>query len=201
MRKYMFFILLLAFGLQSTSFAQSKKMTKAEREAAWRAERLRKRAIEREREHAEDSIAFVQAVEALRNGSWALEASNITFNNGVTRFVTESTNYVSINNGEGTVQTAFDNSNIYSPNGLGGITLEGSVSGERMTQDSDGNIFYSYNLQGPNISAMVYITLAVNSNQASARVDPNFSGRTMTMNGYIYPYSTAGVFQGTVSYY
>lgn len=70
-----------------------------------------------------------------------------------------------------------------------------------MTQDSDGNIFYSYNIQGPNISAMVYITLAANSNQASARVDPNFSGRTMTMNGYIYPYSTAGVFQGTVSYY
>lgn len=201
MKKIMFAVLLLMLGWQSISFAQSKKMTKAEREAAWRAERLRKKAAEEAREHAEDSIAFVQAVEALRSGSWALEASNITFNNGVTRFVTESTNYVSINNGQGTVQTAFDNTNIYSPNGLGGITLEGSITGERMSQDSDGNIYYSYTIQGSNISAMVYVTLAVNSNQASARIDPNFSGNSMTMNGYIYPYSTAGVFEGTASYY
>lgn len=201
MKKIMFAVLLLMLGWQNFSFAQSKKMTKAEKEAAWRAERLRKKAAEEAREHAEDSIAFVQAVEALRSGSWALEASNITFNNGVTRFVTESTNYVSINNGLGTVQTAFDNTNIYSPNGLGGITLEGSITGERMSQDSDGNIYYSYTIQGSNISAMVYVTLAVNSNQASARIDPNFSGNSMTMNGYIYPYSTAGVFEGTASYY
>lgn len=201
MKKFMFLVLLLALGWQTVTIAQSKKMTKAEREAAWRAERLRKKAAEKAREHAEDSIAFVQAVDALRSGSWALEASNVTFNNGVTRFVTESTNFVSVNDGQGTVQTAFDNSNVYSPNGLGGITLEGNVSGERMSQDSDGNIYYSYTVTGPSLSAMVYVTLAVNSNQASARIDPNFSGNTLRMSGYIYPYSTAGLFQGTASYY
>ncbi len=201
MKKFLFVLLLLMLGWNSVSMAQNKKMTKSEREAAWRAERLKKKAAEEQRELEADSVAFVQAVEALRSGSWALEASNITFGNGVTRFVTESTNYVSIDNGTGTVQTAFDNSNVYSPNGLGGITLEGAVSGERMSQDSDGNIYYSYTIQGSNISATVYVTLAVNSNQASARVDPNFSGNTMTMNGYIYPYASAGVFQGTASYY
>lgn len=201
MKKILFVLLLLMLGWNSVSMAQNKKMTKSEREAAWRAERLKKKAAEEQREFEADSVAFVQAVEALRSGSWALEASNITFGNGVTRFVTESTNYVSIDNGTGTVQTAFDNSNVYSPNGLGGITLEGSVSGERMSQDSNGNIYYSYTIQGSNISATVYVTLAVNSNQASARIDPNFSGNTMTMNGYIYPYAGAGVFQGTASYY
>lgn len=201
MKKFLFILVLFAIGWQNISFAQSKKMTKAEREAAWRAERLKKRAAEEAREHSEDSLSYVQAIEALRNGSWALEASNITFNNGVTRFVTESTNYVSINDGQGVVQTAFDNANVYSPNGLGGITLEGNVSGERMSRDKDGNIYYSYTIQGANISAIVYVTIAANSNQASARIDPNFSGRTMTMNGYIYPYSTAGIFQGTASYY
>ena len=200
-KKFLLLVVLFTLGWQMTAVAQNRKMTKAEREAAWRAERLRKKAAEEAREHAQDSTAFVQAVEALRSGSWALEASNVTFNNGVTRFVTESTNFVSINNGQGTVQTAFDNSNVYSPNGLGGITLEGSVSGERMTQDSNGNIFYSYTVVGPSFSAMVYVTLAVNSNQASARIDPDFSGQSMTMNGYIYPYSTAGIFQGTASYY
>lgn len=201
MRKIQMLLLLLMLGWQLPTMAQEKKMTKAEREAAWRAERMRKRAADAAREHIQDSIAFVQAVEALRSGSWALEASNVTFTNGVTRFVTESTNYVSVNDGVGTIQTAFDNSNIASPNGLGGITLQGAVSGERMSQDSSGNIYYSYTVQGSNVSAIVYVTIAANSNHASARVDPNFSGNSITMNGYIYSYDNAGVFQGTTSYY
>lgn len=201
MKKFLFFLVTLTLCVADATFAQSKKMTKAEREAAWRAERMKKRAAEEAREASEDSLAFVQAIDAIRNGSWALEASNITFRNGVTRFVTESTNYVSVNNGQGVVQTAFNNANVYSPNGLGGVTLEGAVSGERMSRDKDGNVYYSYTIQGSNISAIVYVTIAANSNQASARIDPNFSGNTMTMNGYIYPYSTAGVFQGTASFY
>ena len=201
MKKFLFFLVMLTLCVQNATFAQSKKMTKAEREAAWRADRLKKRAAERAREESEDSLAFVQAIEAIRSGSWALEASNITFRNGVTRFVTESTNYISVNNGQGVVQTAFNNANVYSPNGLGGITLEGTVSGERMSRDKEGNVYYSYTIQGANISAIVYVTIAANSNEASARIDPNFSGNTMTMNGYIYPYSTAGVFQGTTSFY
>lgn len=201
MKKFLFFLVTLTLCVADATFAQSKKMTKAEREAAWRAERMKKRAAEEAREASEDSLAFVQAIDAIRNGSWALEASNITFRNGVTRFVTESTNYVSVNNGQGVVQTAFNNANVYSPNGLGGVTLEGAVSGERMSRDKDGNVYYSYTIQGSNISAIVYVTIAANSNQASARIDPNFSGNTMTMNGYIYPYSTAGVFQGTTSFY
>lgn len=201
MRKIQMLLLLLLLGWQLPAMAQEKKMTKAEREAAWRAERMRKRAADVAREHIQDSIAFMQAVEALRSGSWALEASNVAFANGVTRFVTGSTNYVSVNNGVGTIQTAFDNSNIASPNGLGGITLQGAVSGERMSQDSSGNIYYSYTVQGSNVSAIVYVTIAANSNHASARVDPNFSGNSITMNGYIYSYDNAGVFQGTTSYY
>ena len=201
MKKYLLFLLMLTACLANSSFAQEKKMTKAQREAAWRAERMKKKAAEKALEQSEDSVYFVQAVEAVRNGSWALEASNITFNNGVTRFVTGSTNYISVNNGQGVVQTASDNTNVYSPNGLGGITLEGNVGGERMSRDNDGNFHYSYTIQGSNISAIVYVTITANSNQASARIDPNFSGRTLTMNGYIYPYSTAGVFQGTSSFY
>ena len=199
MRKVLLFSLLFVIGWQIEVFAQEKKMTKAEREAAWRAERMKKRAVDAERNHLRDSIAFVQAVEALRSGSWALEASNITLSNGVMRFVTESTNFVSVNNGIGVIQTAFDNVNVASPNGMGGITLQGTVSGERMSQDSDGNIYYSYTLQGSNVSSIVYVTLAANS--ASARINPNFSGNYIIMNGFIYSYDNAGVFQGTTSYY
>ena len=192
-------VVMMAF-FQFQAIAQRDRMTKAEREAAWRAERLKKRAAERARIASEDSIAFVQAVEALRTGSWALEASNITFNNGVTRFVTSSTNYVAVNAGEGTVQTAFNNTNITSPNGLGGVTLEGSVWGERMGTDDDGNIFYSCSIQGSGISAIITVTLTAGSNQASATVNANYSGNKMVFNGYLYPYNSAGIFEGQPTY-
>ena len=197
-------ILILAvifiISLPMTTAAQKNKMSKAEREAAWRAERLKKREAEKARIAAEDSIAFTQAVQALRSGSWALEASNITFNNGITRFVTSSTNYVAVNDGEGTVQTAFNNTNINSPNGLGGVTLEGNVWGERMGMDNDGNVFFSCSIQGNGISAVIYVTLTANTNQASATVNANYSGNRMTFNGYLYPYNSAGIFEGQPSY-
>lgn len=190
----------LIISIPITTAAQKEKMSKAQREAAWRAERLKKREAEKAKIAAEDSIAFSQAVQALRNGSWALEAYNITFNNGITRFVTSSTNYVAVNAGEGTVQTAFNNTNISSPNGLGGVTLEGNVWGERMGTDDEGNVFFSCSIQGSSISAVINVTLTANSNQASAVVNANYSGNRMTFNGYLYPYNSAGIFEGQPSY-
>ena len=176
-------------------------MTRKEKEAAWRAERLKKRAMEEREEMHNDSIAFAQAINAIRSGSWALEASNITFDNGVTRFVTQSTNFVSVNDGQGIVQTAFNNSNINSPNGLGGITLEGRVGREEMQTDKYGNIYLNYTIQGAEISATVSVVITANTNQATATVNPNFSNRQMTMSGYIYPYKTSGIIEGTSGYY
>ena len=200
MIRFLILAVTLLIGVPMSGTAQKNKMSKAEREAAWRAERLKKREAERARMATEDSVAFAQAVEALRSGSWALEASNITFNNGVTRFVTSSTNYVAVNAGEGTVQTAFNNTNINSPNGLGGVTLEGNVWGERMGTDAEGNVFYSCSIQGNGISALIYVTLTANTNQASANVNANYSGNRMTFSGYLYPYNSAGIFEGQPSY-
>lgn len=194
-------LLALLFAAHSSLIAQEKKMTRKEKEAAWRAARLKKRAQEEREEMHNDSIAFMQAINAVRNGSWALEASNVTFDNGVTRFVTENTNFVSVNDGQGTVQTAFNNSNINSPNGLGGITLEGRVSGEDMRTDKEGNIYLSYNILSADISATVSVVITAYTNQATATVSPNFSSRQMTMNGYIYPYATAGIIEGSSGYY
>ena len=195
------FIMLVLLAVQASLFAQDRKMTRKEKEAAWRAERLRKRAQEERQVMHDDSIQFVQAVNAIRSGSWALEASNVTFNNGVTRFVTASTNFVSVDDGQAVVQTAFNNSNINSPNGLGGITLEGRITSEELKMDKDGNVYYNYGIQGADISATVNIVVTANSNQATATVNPNFSSNQMTFSGYIYPYDTAGVIEGNPGYY
>lgn len=200
-KRILFISLALFFAMQASIVAQEKKMTRKEKEAAWRAERLKKRAQEEREEMHNDSVVFMQAINAVRSGSWALEASNVTFDNGVTRFVTESTNFVSVNNGEGMVQTAFNNSNINSPNGLGGITLEGRVSGEEITTDKEGNIYLNYSIQGADISATVSVVITAYTNQATATVNPNFSSRQMTLSGYIHPYDNAGIIEGTSGYY
>ena len=199
--KRVLFILLALFAVQVSLFAQEKKMTRKEKEAAWRAERLKKCAQEERQIMHNDSVQYVQAINAIRNGSWALEASNITFNNGVTRFVTESTNFVSVDDGQAVVQTAFNNTNVNSPNGLGGITLEGRVLDEELKMDEEGNVYYNYNIQGAEISATVNVVITAHTNQATATVNPNFSSRQMTMSGYIYPYDSAGVIEGTSGYY
>ena len=191
---------ILFFGIPADSYSQQKKQTRKEKEAAWRAERMKQRAIEEQREYSNDSTAFAQAIVAIRNGSWALEASNVTLSNGASNFVTPSTNYVSINNGIATIQTAFDNTNIYSPNGLGGITLEGRVNGEELKMDKNGNVIYNYNVQGNNVSATVSIVITAHTNQATAYISPNFNNNTLTLTGSIYPYNSSGVIEGSVSY-
>ena len=202
MKRIIFLVVLslLFCTISVGTFAQDKKMTRKEKEAAWRAERLRKRAAEERRIFESDSIQFIQAIEAIKSGSWALEASNLTFGNGITNLVTESTNFVSVNNGTATVQTALNNTNVYSSNGLGGITLEGNVGSERMIMDQYGDVHYSFNIFGGDISATVNIIITAGSNEATARIDPNFSTNDLIMGGCIYPYSSAGIIEGTPGY-
>ena len=53
---------------------------------------------------------------------------------------------------------------------------------------------------GPQLSATVNIVISGYSNEATATVSPNFSSNDMTMSGSIYPYSSAGIFEGTTGY-
>ena len=198
--KKIFYLTILLGLLCGVSYAQSyradcKKSCRTEREKMWRMDRLRKRAETRAIEQHQDSVAFEAALTALKEGSWVLEANNINFSNGVTRFVSSGTNYISCNEGEGVVQTAYANF-VYSSNGLGGVTVQGDISGVNISKDRDGNVYYNFNIQGSAISATVSLTLTVGTNQASAMVNPNFSGQSITFDGYLVPYSQSDVFQG-----
>ena len=57
--------------------------------------------------------------------------------------------------------------------------------------------YYNYGINGIAVSATVSIVLTGGTNQASVTINPNFSGNTLTMNGYLVPYNESGVFQGT----
>ena len=194
MKKVLFLTTLLLLSFMVTTFAQTSKEARAARREALKKEREARKALEAQ----QDSVAYFKAVEALKTGSFVLEANNVSFPNGITRFVSSNTNYVQVDNGEGIVQTAFSNF-AYSPgpNGLGGVTVEGNISDLKIKEDKDGNYYYSYSIQGIAISATVFITLTGGTNQASVNISPNFNNNNMTMTGVLLPLDESDVFQGT----
>lgn len=196
MKRIMLFVALMSMVGNMVVLAQSSRQ---ERREAWREARKERQARAKALEELQDSVSFEEAVEALQRGNWVLEADNVIFRNGLMRYVSSNTNYVAVKNGEGTVQTAFDNF-VYSPNGLGGVTVQGSVSDGKVSRDKDGNIFYNFSIFGGGISATLNLTMTGGTNEASIYISPNFNGNNLTMNGYIYPYEQATIFQGTTSW-
>lgn len=194
MKKVLFLTTFLLVCLSVTTFAQTSKEARAARREALKKERQERKALEAQ----QDTVAYLKAVEALKAGSFVLEADFVTFPNGITRYVSSNTNYIQVDNGEGIVQTAFTNF-AYNPgpNGLGGVTVEGNISGLQMKSDKDGNYYYSYTIQGMAISATIFITLTGGTNQANVSINPNFNGNNMTMTGRLLPLDESDVFQGT----
>ena len=196
MKRFLFVAALLSLLCGEVVMAQ---MTRQERREAWKEARAKRRAEQKALEEVQDSVAFIKAVEALKSGNWVLEADNVVFRNGMLRYVSSNTKYVAVQNGEGTVQTAFNNF-VYSPNGLGGVTVQGQISDQKISQDKDGNIFMNFSIFGGAISATLNLTLTGGTNEASIYISPNFNGNNLTMNGNLVPYDEATIFEGTTSW-
>ena len=143
-----------------------------------------------------DSLASVQARAALRNQDFVLEADNVQFRNGNTVFVNSNTNFISVKGNRAVVQISPSNF-ASGPNGLGGVTVDGTISGQEIRTDSKGRITYSMNVMGIGINAQVEIYMFPDSNSATATVYPNFNSNTVWLNGTIVPYENSNVIEGS----
>ncbi len=143
-----------------------------------------------------DSIAAVQARAALKNQDFVLEAERVQFRNGSTVFVNSNTTFISVKGNHAVVQISPSNY-ASGPNGVGGVTVEGVISGQEVKMDSKGRIAYSMNVTGIGINAQVEIYMNMNSSEASATVYPNFNSNTVWLQGKIVPYENSNVFEGT----
>ena len=143
-----------------------------------------------------DSLASVQARAALRNQDFVLEADNVQFRNGNTVFVNSNTNFISVKGNRAVVQISPSNF-AAGPNGVGGVTVDGIISGQEIRTDSKGRITYSMNVMGIGINAQVEIYMFPGSNSATATVYPNFNSNTVWLNGTIVPYENSSVIEGS----
>ena len=143
-----------------------------------------------------DSIASIQAIAAIRNKDFVLEADNVTFRNGNTVLVNSTTNFISVKGNKAVVQISPSNY-ASGPNGVGGVTVQGAISGYEIRTDKKGRIYLSMNVNGIGISAQIELFITPGSNYAQATVYPNFNSNTVWIDGTIVPYDSSDVFEGT----
>ncbi len=153
-------------------------------------------AQDRQMRELTDSIAAVQARAALKNQDFVLEAESVQFRNGTTVFVNTSTNFISIKGSRAVVQISPSNF-AAGPNGVGGVTVDGIISGQEVRTDKKGRITYSMNVTGIGINAQVEIYMTPGSSRATATVYPNFNSNTVWLQGKIVPYESSRVIEGS----
>ena len=149
----------------------------------------------REMNELADSIAGIQAAAAVKNRDFVLEADQVTFKNGSTVFVNSSTTFISLKGDRAVVQISPSNF-AAGPNGVGGVTVDGTISWPDYRVDKRGNITYSFSVMGIGINAQVEIYMSPGTNNASATIYPNFNANTVWLQGTIVPYENSGVIEG-----
>jgi hypothetical protein len=110
--------------------------------------------------------------------------------------VNSNTSFLSVKGNRAVVQ----NSPSYfasGPNGVGGVTVDGTISGLEVKTDSKGRTTLSMSVMGIGINAQIEIYLFPDSNQASATIYPNFNSNTIWIQGSVVPYENANVFEGS----
>lgn len=142
-----------------------------------------------------DSLQYSEAKKAIENKNFTLEADQVIFKYGQNAYVNSNTNFVSVIGDEAVVQIAF-NIPIAGPNGIGGVTVDGSVSNYEIKTDKKGCIYLSMNVMGTGISAQINISLPKGSNQATVDITPNFNSNRMSLKGVIIPADKSSVFKG-----
>lgn len=152
-----------------------------------------------ERKELQDSLDmafFREAKQAINDRNFVLEADRVIFKYGQTAYVTSNTNFVALKDNKAVVQVAF-NIPVGGPNGLGGVTVQGTASDIKTNTDKKGNISFSMNVMGVGISAQVNISMPYGTNRADVDILPNFNSNHLTLTGRLLPMKKANVFQGT----
>ena len=157
--------------------------------------RMAKREAQKKFMEEQDQALFEQGLQALKDQSFVVEVDQLIYPRGMVQYVSALTNFVYINKGKAVVQIAVNNF-APGPNGVGGVTVEGTPSDITMSTDKKGNVYYNFTAQGIAISATVNIQMTPGSNRATVTIYPNFNNRDLTMTGKIVPYDQSSIFQG-----
>lgn len=194
MKKVLLLMAVLLFGAGTMMAQQDKAALRAAKKAEKEAKKAEKEA-KKAAEAAEQMALFEQAVQAMKDRDFVLEADRVEFKRGSFVYVTPSTNFVSMKDNKATIQLAF-NTAASGPNGIGGITVDGTASNVEFKTDKKGNVTLNMMVQGVAVSASVTIRMVKGTNKCTATVSPNFNSNRVSFTGYLYPSDQSNVFKG-----
>lgn len=191
MRKIIYFIAMALLCSMTLTLQAQESNDKAAEKAAKKAEKEAKKAAEK----AAQEALFQQALLAINNKDFVLEADRVEGKRGQFVYVSSNTNFVAVKADEATVQLAL-NGAFSGPNGVGGITVEGKTSKVEIEQDKKGNVSFSMMVQGVGISAQLTFRMTKGSNECTATILPNFNSNRISFTGKILPTAQSTVFKG-----
>lgn len=194
-RKALPILVLLIMTLNNT-FLQAQSLTEDIKQDIKKEAKKAEKEAKKLEQKLKGEVNYKEAVDALLGGAFVLEADKIVFKRGRSAFVSPSTNFVSLADGEATVQVAFNSSVIVGSNGIGGVTVDGRASKIEMKTDKKGNVTYSMNILGARVSAQVIIKLYKGNNEADVSVIPNFNSERITLSGVLLPIEKSSIFKG-----
>ena len=135
-----------------------------------------------------DSVFHLKAARAARDQYFVLQATQV--NNGRGFFelgLNDNTNFLLMQGDKGIFQVAFNNMDA-GMNGLGGVTLHGSIQNFKMKEEKNGNTTIAYPVVGRRMNASVMITIYNGSDQAIADIYPNLGYGRLSLRGRLVPY-------------
>lgn len=177
-------VILVSSGLVIESSAQSSKEERKIAKAAKKAAKFEK-----------DSINSVNLKAVVASKAFVLEANTLYARTGQSYVLNSTTNFVGFDGKNSTIQLAFDQ--LIGWNGVGGITLDGTISKMEIADNKKGFGFTINISVKQKIGGMVTMFFNVSAD-GSARVDMSGSfGEKLTYQGRIVPLSESNVYKGT----
>ncbi len=144
-----------------------------------------------------DSVANAIAAARLDSCSFLIPARSLQIGAGRVNNVTnEVTNFICADAGKGMFQLASMRGNRAGANGMGGITLEGTLTLRKQSRDRRGNRQWEYSLGTTLGTCRILVDLPAASAVARVYVQGAFTSGSFTLTGAVEPYDRTSVAVG-----
>lgn len=184
MKKSLLVLFLFSFVMSFASLGQdNKKLSREDR-----------RDLEKVKNAELDSVYAKQIKQALAERKWVLEATQLSNEFGETVNVNSNLNFIGVNGNKAYIQLGRESG--MGSNGVGGVTLDVTVSKYDVQKDKKGTYFIHF----VTISQVGSFDITINMNStgqmATATIQGNTSNR-ITYIGQVVPYDRSTVYKGT----
>ncbi|MCC8174437.1 MAG: DUF4251 domain-containing protein, partial [Odoribacter sp.] len=138
--------------------------------------------------------------EALKKRDWVLMANKLYTPRGKTLDIADNRNcYMQVKGDIVYIQLSFNG--MQKDNNISGLTLQGIPYNIDSTSDKHGNITYSFDVDGHNLSTLVKIHINYNDNYAQVTIHPHVNRKSISISGWMLPSDKARFYtSGYVNY-